>query len=222
MDAKMNVATGAISTPLGGRRTAGRLARLLLVGLASLSLPAAMSAQGTVVQAPGGASAQQGTPSGLAPNAPASCKCTTRPVDPPWVPPVSPVPPVTPPGTPATPVGPQQPGSPETPGSSPTRRGWAAVGAAGLAIVAGVPLGSALQPALPFRPVVAEMSEQPVVVAGMPEAVPLPVEAAGILAPNTASHLPLLLAIGIAAMAGGVALLRDRKRRRRRRRVVVS
>lgn len=216
MDAMMNVARTATRTAVGARRTARRLARLLLVGLASFSVPAAGAAQGTVIQALSGPSAQQGTPSALAPDAPASCMCTTRPVDPPWVPPV------TPPGVPEVPVGPQPPGSPESPGGSPTRRGWAAVGAAGLALVAGVPLGSALQPAMPFRPVVAEIAEQPVIVASAPAAVPLPVEAAGVLAPNTASHLPLLLAIGIAAIAAGIALLRDRKRRRRRRRVVVS
>ncbi len=192
---------------------------VLLAGVVALGAPTAAMAQGVALRGQDGPPLQQGTPGTLAPNAPAGCQCTTRPVDPPWVPPVGP-PPGTPPGTPGGPPGSNPPGAPNAP--RPSRTGWAAIGAAGLALVAGVPLGSALQPAMPFRPVVAEMSEQPVIVAELPASVPLPVEAAGILAPNTASHLPLLLAVGIAAIAAGIALLRDRKRRRRRRRVVVS
>jgi len=170
----------------------------------------------SVVLAGSPATAGAQTADGLAPGAPGWCSACTRPTDPPWLPPVDPPPTDEP-----------------SDGSPSGRTGWAAIGAAGLALAAGIPLGSALQPTLPFRPVVAEapapgelspapqISEAPGVVLPS-QAVPLPVqqEATGVLAPDTASHLPLLLAIGIAAIAGGVALLRDHRRRRRRRGVL--
>lgn len=167
----------------------------------------------------------QGADGGLAPNAPSWCRACTPP--PPYVPPVDP--PVDPP-----------PGDDDSPSG---RRGWAALGAAGLALAAGIPLGAALQPTMPFRPVIAEAApvtpvEAPGALPSPEAATPGPVanldqggnpfapagatpgvtqqQAEGVLAPDTASHLPLLLAIGVAAIAGGVALLRDQRRKRRR------
>lgn len=207
--------------PRAAGRTRGERRRpswaALLGGALLLGAAAAAPARAQVpalAQTPAAAPAAPGvganTPfSGqLAPGAPEDCKCVTeRPTEPPWVPPTQP-PPLGPPGTPP----------------SGGRSGLAALGAAGIALLAGIPLGSALQPALPFRPVVAELATPAVPAAQplppLPEAVPLPITevAAGVLAPDTASHLPLLLAVGIAAIAAGVALLRDRRRRRRRRR----
>lgn len=110
-----------------------------------------------------------------------------------------------------------------------------------MALAAGIPLGSALQPTMPFRPVIAEgpgavpdeaaPDAGPIAVQAAPGVLvpedvdPAPMgpavqqEAAGVLAPATASHLPLLLAIGIASIAGGIALMRDQRRRRRRARI---
>jgi hypothetical protein len=197
-------------------RSAGAGSRVLLNGMNKII--AACLAVTMVATSPGFAIAQSSGE--LAPGAPSWCRACTPP--PPFVPPIDP---------PGDPDDPPPPGGPDDPSPPSGRRGWAAIGAAGLALAAGIPLGAALQPTMPFRPVVADAGT-PSTPAGATPTADLarggdPVipgdapgitqqEAPGVLAPDTASHLPLLLAIGIAAIAGGVALLRDQRRRRRR------
>ncbi len=127
--------------------------------------------------------------------------------------------------------------------------GWAFLGAAGLALLAGIPLGGAGAPAIPFvegpaapaagvpageiaalppgtetTPAVpggiasidSTAGSPPAAtdsVADRPMAAPV-----GLLAPKTATHLPLLAAVGVLLLAGGALLARREARRQRRRR----
>lgn len=148
---------------------------------------------------------------------------------------------------------PEEPGEPgEEPGpdspTNPNKRKWVLLGAAGLAVLSGIPLGATTVQGLPFAaapempgapqaPVVAEAPTVetpspapaaepvvPAVVAAAPApVVPLPeVERAGMVPPKTATHLPLLAAAGVFMLGGGTVMARRSARERRRRKRFVS
>ncbi|HEX5831620.1 MAG TPA: LPXTG cell wall anchor domain-containing protein [Gemmatimonadaceae bacterium] len=125
------------------------------------------------------------------------------------------------------------------------RNWWAILGATGLGFVFGLPMGSGPAQGLPFGGtggVPAELASvppgeleapgevaRPDALPGMGPAAPrrmleLPPDSvaadrrAPIVPPRTATHLPLIAALGVAMLGGGGLLLRRRKRERRRRR----
>lgn len=140
----------------------------------------------------------------------------------------------------------EKPGEPGEPGGNTGR--LALFGIAGLAVLSGLPFGAtslqglpfaaapmpapALQVATPESPVDAPASPQqlaaaptrtpgPVAAARTPDALVLPeIERAGVVPPRTATHLPLLAAVGVLMVGGGGVLARRKaqqlKNKRRR------
>lgn len=112
-------------------------------------------------------------------------------------------------------------------------------GAAGLAVLSGLPFGGTTIQGLPFAaaavPEPVQVSEAPGAVtpdpveapiappAAPPALVELPAEAAGgIVPPSTATHLPLLAAVGLVMVGSGGVLARKGSRERRRKRRFVA
>ena len=142
------------------------------------------------------------------------------------------------------------PAGPDTtvvPGEDKPGKTMLILGAAGLAVLSGMPFGGTSLQGLPFAaapapemPVVAEVAEAegvlapdataaptvaaPVAAAPAPFVPVLTQEAApavGMVPPKTASHLPLLAAAGLFMVgSGGLLARRDARERRRRRRFV--
>lgn len=140
------------------------------------------------------------------------------------------------------------PGDGDGPGSD---RKWLLAGAAGLALLSGIPFGGTTAQGLPFAaglpapeaPLLAEAPELPAAAdvpaaspavgerspgvggTGTPAALtPLPPveERHGIIPPKTATHLPLLAAAGVLMVGAGALLSRRQSRERRRRRRFVA
>jgi LPXTG-motif cell wall-anchored protein len=191
---------------------------------------------------------------------PTECACLLRPDKPhgPGHPdPGTPGVPETP-GTPGTPGG---PGTPDSLDSANPRRTWVYLGAAGVALLAGLPLGSSGVQGLPFAAAgtpaapsgrsVAEATPAPNATAEVPivsrgdvapsapmlasatptPAAPVTPEAPeagspmamlGLVPPKTATHLPLLAALGVLLVGAGGLLARRASRERRRRRRFVA
>ncbi len=131
------------------------------------------------------------------------------------------------------------------PGGDKPGKAMLILGAAGLAVLSGMPFGGTSLQGLPFAagpapamPALAEVveaegalaPETPAAPSVVPTAVRAPVvpilledeaPAAGIVPPRTATHLPLLAAAGLLMVGGGGLLARrDARERRRRRRFV--
>lgn len=192
---------------------------------------------------------------------PAECACLLLPDKPhgPGVPNPGP------PGVPETPGIPEIPGTPDSTSGSGSRRSWVYLGAAGVALLAGIPFAGSGVQALPFAPAMAgappgiagaapapssaapsmgpvSAAEVPIVsrgdvvpiAPGTGEAGPLaaaapapgarrsvPALVRGLVPPKTATHLPLLGALGALLVgAGGLLARRTARERRRRRRFV--
>ena len=170
------------------------------------------------------------------------------------------------PGTPGDPGNPGGPGDPVTPdslGSSGSKRAWVYLGAAGVALLAGLPLGGAGVQGLPFAqagapaapaggqlaestpttgastdvpimsrgdvapstPVMgsgASASTTPIPPGAHDEGTPMPLAMLGLVPPKTATHLPLLGALGVLLVGAGGLLARRASRERRRRRRFVA
>lgn len=142
-------------------------------------------------------------------------------------------------------------------GSGGGARTLAILGAAGIAVLSGLPFGGTSIQGLPFvvapvepaRPgvqVALEPGLEPVLLPDAPAAparalapgalataaapapiVPAtilgaPIERAGIVPPRTATHLPLLAAVGVMMMGGGALLARRNTRERRRKRRFIA
>ena len=157
------------------------------------------------------------------------------------------------PGVPEVPGNPGDPGIPDSTAGDPSKRTWVYLGAAGVALLAGLPLGGSSVQGLPFAlagaPPVSDDREvnelpqtigavtdtptasrgdiAPVIPSHTPEAAgsaPAAPEASplamiGLVPPRTATHLPLLAALGVLLVGfGGLLARRTRRERRRRRR----
>jgi LPXTG-motif cell wall-anchored protein len=184
---------------------------------------------------------------------PADCACLLRPDKPHG--PGHPDPGT--PGVPEIPGNPDGPGIPDSTSGDHSKRTWVYLGAAGVALLAGLPLGGSSVQGLPFAPVggppgsgdreVAELpqtpgtaaetptvsrgeiapvipSQAPGAAAGDAPAVPeaSPLAMIGLVPPKTATHLPLLAALGLLLVGGGALLARRTTRERRRRRRFVA
>lgn len=166
-----------------------------------------------------------------------------------------------PPGVPETPGNPGGPGIPDSVSGAHPGRTWIYLGAAGVALLAGLPLGSGSGvQGLPFAqagtavappgrslaeatPTPGVASEVPMVSRGdvapggeaaapggaasatpaapRPEE-PMPMAMLGLVPPRTATHLPLLAALGVLLVGAGGLLARRASRERRRRRRFVA
>jgi len=183
---------------------------------------------------------------------PAECACLLRPDKPHG--PGHPDPGT--PGVPEVPGNPGDPGIPDSTAGDHSKRTWVYLGAAGVALLAGLPLGGSSVRGLPFAPIgappgsgdreVTELPQAPGTAAetptvshgeiapvipsqapasaagtapGAPESSPLAM--IGLVPPKTATHLPLLAALGILLVGvGGLLARRTTRERRRRRRFV--
>ena len=185
---------------------------VLVVWLVSMALPQVVAAQGPMVPTPDPA-----------------CACYVKPPDEPG----------------------EEP-DPDSP-TNPRNRKWFVLGAAGLAVLAGIPFGGTTVQGLPFAaapelpgaqpaPVVAEApvvelptaAPAPVaapavpgvpmvaVAAPAPAELPPEIERAGMVPPKTATHLPLLGAMGVFMLGGGAMVARKGARERRRKKRFVA